>query len=53
MKENNEVARRDWKIASNTRNDLENEIGEIVITKNKSLNYQYIEEDKLIGNKYL
>lgn len=45
MKENIEVARRGGKIASNTRNDLENEIGEIVITKNNSLNYQYIEED--------
>ena len=51
MKENIEVARRGGKLASNTRNDLENEIGENVITKNNSLNYQYIEEDKLIGNK--
>ena len=33
MKENIEVVRRNVKIASNTRNNLKNEIGEIVITK--------------------
>lgn len=51
LKQNIEVARRGGKIASNTRTDLENEIGESVITNNNALDYQYIEEDKLLENK--
>lgn len=51
LKQNIEVARRGGKIASNTRTDLEKEIGDSVITNNNALDYQYIEEDKLIENK--
>ena len=51
LKQNIEVARRGGKIASNTRKDLEREIGDSVITDNNALDYQYIEEDKLIEDK--
>ena len=51
MKENIEIARRGGKIASNARKDLENEIGESVITKNNALSYEYKEDEKLIENK--
>jgi len=51
MKENIEVARRGGKIASNARKDLENEIGESVVTKNNALSYQYKDDEKLIENK--
>jgi len=48
LKENIAVAKRGGKIANNARVDLENEIGESVITKNNALNYQYIDEIKRI-----
>ncbi len=51
MKENIEVARRGGKIASNARKDLENEIGESVVTKNNALSYEYKDDEKLIENK--
>jgi len=46
LKENIEVARRGGKVADNARVDLETEIGKSVITKNNSLNYQYMDETK-------
>lgn len=48
--ENIEVARRGGKIASNARKDLENELGESVITQNNALNYKYQDENKQIDN---
>ncbi len=51
LNENIEVARRGGKIASNARKDLENEIGESVITQNNALDYQYSDETKQIENK--
>ena len=47
LKENIDVARRGGKIANNARIDLENEIGESVITKDNALNYQYDNQNKL------
>ena len=44
LNENIEVARRGGKIAGNARKDLEQEIGESVVTNNNALNYEYIEE---------
>ncbi len=51
LKENIEVAKRGGKIANNARVDLEREIGESVITKENTLNYQYIDEKKKIENR--
>ena len=47
LKENIEVAKRGGKIASNTRKNLEQELGKSVVTKKNSTNYEYIDEKKL------
>ena len=46
LKQNKEIAKRGGKIAKNTRNDLEKELGETVITSKNALDYKYIENDK-------
>ena len=50
LKQNKELARRGGNIAKNTRDDLEKELGESVITHKNSLNYKYIDE-KLLEDK--
>ena len=45
--ENIEVASRGGRVALNTRNDLERELGEIVVTKNNNLDYEYIDNKKI------
>ena len=47
LNENIEVARRGGKIAGNARKDLEQEIGESVVTSNNSLNYEYVDEKEI------
>lgn len=47
LKDNIDVAKRGGKIAKNTREDLEKEIGETIVTSNNSLNYQYIDQKEL------
>ncbi len=52
LKENKEIAKRGGKIAKNTRNDLEKELGETVISNKNSLNYKYLDDNKkLLKNK--
>ena len=46
LKQNKEIAKRGGKIAKNTRNDLEKELGETVITSKNALDYKYIENNK-------
>lgn len=41
------MARRGGKIAGNTREDLEHELGESVVTSKNSLKYEYVEKKKL------
>ena len=43
LKENLEIAKYGGNIAANTRRDLENEIGESVVTNSNALNYKYID----------
>ena len=50
LKENLVIANRGGKIAKNTRDDLEKELGESVITSNNKLNYKYVDENKKISN---
>lgn len=53
LKENKEIARCGGSIAKNTRDNLENELGESVITDKNALNYKYIDETKQIDdNEY-
>ena len=47
LNENIDVARRGGKIAGNARKDLEQELGESVVTNTNALNYQYVDERKL------
>ena len=45
--ENIEVARRGGKIAGNARKDLENELGESIVSNNNALGYEYIDNKKI------
>ena len=47
LNENIDVARRGGKIAGNARKDLENELGESVVTSNNTLSYQYVYEKEI------
>ena len=47
LNENVEVARRGGKIAGNARKDLENEIGQSVVTSNNALNYEYVDKKEI------
>lgn len=51
LKENREMAKRGGRIAKNTRDDLEKELGRTVITKQNALNYKYIDTNKLDKKK--
>lgn len=51
LKENREMAKRGGKIAKNTRDNLEKELGKSVISKENALNYKYIDDKKLIDDK--
>ena len=51
LKENRKMARRGGRIAKNTRDNLEKELGKSVISKENALNYKYIDNEKLIEDK--
>ena len=51
LEENRKIAKEGGQVASNTRKDIEARLGESVVTKDNSLNYQYIDESKQIENK--
>ena len=43
LTQNKEIARRGGRIAKNTRDDLEKELGKKIITKENNINHRYIE----------
>lgn len=47
LRENKEIAKRGGKIAKNTRDNLEQELGKPVITTENHLGYQYIDEKQI------
>ena len=51
LKENKEIAKRGGKIAKNTRDDLEKELGEIVVTSKYALSYEYLDDNKKLKDK--
>ena len=53
LKENKEIAKRGGKIAKITRDNLEKELGESVITNKNALNYKYLDDNKLNNEKRL
>ena len=46
LNENRKIAKAGGEVASNTRKDIEEKLGENVISKNNNLNYQYIDNNK-------
>ena len=53
LRENREIAKRGGRIAKNTRDDLEKELGRTVITKQNALNYKYLDDNNLNKENYL
>ena len=51
LEENRKIAKEGGQVANNTRKDIEARLGELVVTKNNALNYQYVDESKKIENK--
>ena len=49
LEENRKVAQVGGQVAKNTRKDIEEKLGEVVISKDNALSYKY--DDKLIENK--
>jgi hypothetical protein len=50
LKDNIKVARQGGQVAKNTREEIENLLGESVVTNKNNLNYKYIDENKKISN---
>ena len=46
LKENKKVAKLGGEVAKNTRKDIEEKLGEMVVSKQNFLDYEYIEENK-------
>ena len=46
LSENRKIAKAGGEVASNTRKDIEEKLGENVISKDNNLNYQYIDDNK-------
>ena len=51
LEENRKIAKEGGQVASNTRKDIEERLGESVVIKDNLLSYQYIDESKQIENK--
>jgi hypothetical protein len=51
LEQNKEVARMGGHAAKVARDDIEKNLGESIVTKDNRLDYEYIENDKLIENK--
>ena len=50
LNENRKIAKAGGEVASNTRKDIEEKLGEDVINKDNKLNYQYIDDNKKLDN---
>ena len=50
LKENKKVAKLGGEVAKNTRKDIEEKLGETVVSKQNFLDYEYIEENKKLEN---
>ena len=48
LEQNRKIAKAGGEVAKNTRKDIEERLGEPVITKDNVLSYQYIDENKQI-----
>ena len=51
LKENRKIARAGGEVAKTARDDLEQKLGESVISSENALNYKYLEENKKLDSK--
>lgn len=51
LKENKKVAKAGGEVAKTARDNLEQKLGETIISSNNNLNYQYLEENKKLESK--
>ena len=51
LKENRKIARAGGEVAKTARDDLEQKLGETVISSENALNYKYLEENKKLDSK--
>ena len=51
LEQNRKIAKKGGNIAKITRDNLEKELGESVITSKNALNYKYVEDEKLIEDE--
>ena len=51
LKQNRKIAKSGGEIAKNTRMEIENKLGETVVTKDNAFPYEYIDDNKMITNK--
>ena len=48
LEENKDIAKRGGNIAKNTKENLEKELNERIVTKENNINMRYIEDEKLL-----
>jgi len=51
LKENRKIAKAGGEVAKTARDDLEQKLGETIISKENRLNYKYAEENKMLDSK--
>ena len=51
LKENRKIAKAGGEVAKTARDDLEEKLGETIISKENNLNYKYLEKNKLLEKK--
>lgn len=51
LKANRKIAKAGGEVAKTARDDLEQKLGESVISNNNRLNYQYLNENKMLEDK--
>ena len=51
LKENRKIAKAGGEVAKTARDDLEQKLGETIISKENRLNYKYVEENKMLNKK--
>lgn len=51
LKENRKIAKSGGEVAKTARDDLEQKLGETIISKENRLNYKYAEENKMLDSK--
>ena len=52
LKANRKIAKAGGEVAKTARDDLEQKLGESVISNNNRLNYQYVDDNKMLEDKY-